>query len=95
MSFIKHNNNQDYMLKIFHNLEAKDLKTIITNRYGNYAIKELLNLNLPFIKDRILKNIFDNLLEYSRKKYPSYTVEAAFELMTEVNSIILTTIFNI
>ena len=70
------NNTKDYKkMLIFINIINNNLQLIITDQFGNYLIRHIIqNLNI-FINEILYKNIITNLIYFSNQKYSSNVVE--------------------
>ena len=70
------NNTKDYQkMIIFINIINNNLQLIITDQFGNYLIRHIIqNLN-NFINEILYKNIITNLIYFSNQKYSSNVIE--------------------
>ena len=70
------NNTNDYQkMIIFINIINNNLQLIITDQFGNYLIRHIIqNLN-NFINEILYKNIITNLIYFSNQKYSSNVIE--------------------
>ena len=70
------NNINDYTkMLLFINIINNNLPLIITDQFGNYLIRHIVQNLSNFINEILFKNIINNLNYYSNQKYSSNVVE--------------------
>ena len=69
-------NTNDYnKMKLFINAINNNLPLIITDQFGNYIIRHIIQNSNSIINEILFKTIINNLIYYSNQKYSSNVVE--------------------